>query len=235
MRTHARGVSGDVRTRLARCGRSWLSGGGVGGGAGWGKLRPAEGDSEGGRGLRLVIWLAGRWGWRRRGERAVTWFELCDLLQSMQHSAVSGMSVNSPDAQLPGVVTRGDFGLLSRGVIMVTLRASMLRRMQRGVWGECCRIAGLRAARAGAGVVPLNPQEAVFEAMLAGGAAAAEPVPACPPRSWPACSASTSRPPSTGPAAPAATGPPTSPNGWIRGQLAEVSSPVRCRVRVVPG
>jgi hypothetical protein len=34
-----------------------------------------------------------------------------------------------------------------------------------------------------------------------------------PPRYWPACSASTSRPPSTGPATPAATGPPTSPNG----------------------
>jgi hypothetical protein len=46
--------------------------------------------------------LATRWGWRRRGGRTPTWFELCDLLQPMQHSAVSGMGVNSPDAQLPG-------------------------------------------------------------------------------------------------------------------------------------
>jgi hypothetical protein len=31
----------------------------------------------------------------------VTWFELCDLLQPMQHSAVSGMGANSSDVQLP--------------------------------------------------------------------------------------------------------------------------------------
>jgi hypothetical protein len=40
----------------------------------------------------------------------------------------------------------GDFGLLSRDVRAVFLRASMLRRMQRGVLRECCGIAGLRAA-----------------------------------------------------------------------------------------
>jgi anti-sigma regulatory factor (Ser/Thr protein kinase) len=66
------------------------------------ELRPAGDDAEGGRGLGLVAGLAARWGWRRHGGRTVTWFELCDLLQPMQHSAVSGMGVNSPDAQLPG-------------------------------------------------------------------------------------------------------------------------------------
>jgi anti-sigma regulatory factor (Ser/Thr protein kinase) len=38
--------------------------------------RPAGGDAEDGRGLRLVACLALRWGWRRRGGRTVTWFEL---------------------------------------------------------------------------------------------------------------------------------------------------------------
>jgi anti-sigma regulatory factor (Ser/Thr protein kinase) len=66
------------------------------------ELRPAGADTEDGRGLGLVAGLAARWGWRRRGGQMVTWFELCDLLQPMQHSAVSGMGVNSPDAQLPG-------------------------------------------------------------------------------------------------------------------------------------
>jgi anti-sigma regulatory factor (Ser/Thr protein kinase) len=37
---------------------------------------PAERDAESGRGLRLVEGLAARWGWRRRGGRTVTWFEL---------------------------------------------------------------------------------------------------------------------------------------------------------------
>jgi anti-sigma regulatory factor (Ser/Thr protein kinase) len=64
--------------------------------------RPAGSDAEDGRGLHLVARLAVWWGWRRRGGRTVTWFELCDLLQPMQHSAVSGMCVNSPDVQLPG-------------------------------------------------------------------------------------------------------------------------------------
>jgi anti-sigma regulatory factor (Ser/Thr protein kinase) len=40
------------------------------------ELRPADRDAEGGRGLRLVAGLAARWGWRRRGGRTVTWFEL---------------------------------------------------------------------------------------------------------------------------------------------------------------
>jgi anti-sigma regulatory factor (Ser/Thr protein kinase) len=71
-------------------------------GPGTPELCPADGDAEGGRGLQLVAVLAARWGCRRRGGRMVTWFELCDLLQPMQHSAVSGMGVNSPDAQLPG-------------------------------------------------------------------------------------------------------------------------------------
>jgi anti-sigma regulatory factor (Ser/Thr protein kinase) len=72
-------------------------------GPGTPELRPAGRDAEGGRGLQLVAELAARWGWRRRrGGRLETWFELCDLLQPMQHSAVSGMGVNSPDAQLPG-------------------------------------------------------------------------------------------------------------------------------------
>ena len=40
------------------------------------QLRPAGRDAEGGRGLQLVAGLAARWGWRRRGGRTVTWFEL---------------------------------------------------------------------------------------------------------------------------------------------------------------
>ena len=48
-------------------------------GPGTPELRPASRDAEGGRGLRLVAGLAARWGWRRRGGRMVTWFELdCD-------------------------------------------------------------------------------------------------------------------------------------------------------------
>jgi anti-sigma regulatory factor (Ser/Thr protein kinase) len=38
--------------------------------------RPAGSDAEDGRGLHLVGRLAARWGWRRRGGRTVTWFEL---------------------------------------------------------------------------------------------------------------------------------------------------------------
>jgi anti-sigma regulatory factor (Ser/Thr protein kinase) len=40
------------------------------------ELRVAGRDAEGGRGLQLVAGLAARWGWRRRGGRTVTWFEL---------------------------------------------------------------------------------------------------------------------------------------------------------------
>jgi anti-sigma regulatory factor (Ser/Thr protein kinase) len=46
------------------------------GGPGTPELRPAGGDAEDGRGLGLVAVLAARWGWRRRGGRTVTWFEL---------------------------------------------------------------------------------------------------------------------------------------------------------------
>lgn len=38
--------------------------------------RPEGRDAEGGRGLQLVAALAARWGWRRRGGRIVTWFEI---------------------------------------------------------------------------------------------------------------------------------------------------------------
>jgi anti-sigma regulatory factor (Ser/Thr protein kinase) len=40
------------------------------------ELRQASRDAEGGRGLGLVAGLTARWGWRRRGGRTVTWFEL---------------------------------------------------------------------------------------------------------------------------------------------------------------
>jgi anti-sigma regulatory factor (Ser/Thr protein kinase) len=40
--------------------------------------RPSGNQAEDGRGLHLVARLAARWGWRRRGGRTVTWFELRD-------------------------------------------------------------------------------------------------------------------------------------------------------------
>jgi serine/threonine-protein kinase RsbW len=40
------------------------------------ELSCAGRDAEGGRGLQLVAGLAARWGWRQRGGRTVTWFEL---------------------------------------------------------------------------------------------------------------------------------------------------------------
>ena len=46
------------------------------GGSGVPVLGPAGRDAEGGRGLQLVAGLAARWGWRRRGGRMVTWFEI---------------------------------------------------------------------------------------------------------------------------------------------------------------
>jgi anti-sigma regulatory factor (Ser/Thr protein kinase) len=61
-------------------------------GPGMPELRPAGGDAEGGRGLQLIAGLAARWGWRRRGGRLVTWFELWALLQPMQHSAAPDKS-----------------------------------------------------------------------------------------------------------------------------------------------
>ena len=47
-------------------------------GPGTPQLRPADRDAESGRGLELVEGLAARWGWRRRGSRMVTWFEIRD-------------------------------------------------------------------------------------------------------------------------------------------------------------
>jgi anti-sigma regulatory factor (Ser/Thr protein kinase) len=46
------------------------------GGRGMPQLRPCGSEAESGRGLRLVAELAASWGWRRRGGRTVTWFEL---------------------------------------------------------------------------------------------------------------------------------------------------------------
>jgi anti-sigma regulatory factor (Ser/Thr protein kinase) len=66
------------------------------------ELRPADRDPEGGRGLQLVAALAARWGSRRRGGRMVTWFEIQALLRPMQHSAVSGKGLNSPDVVVSG-------------------------------------------------------------------------------------------------------------------------------------
>jgi two-component sensor histidine kinase len=66
------------------------------------KQRPADSDAEDGRGLQFVARLALRWGWRRRGGRTVTWFEIQALLRPMQHSAVSGKGLNSPDVDVSG-------------------------------------------------------------------------------------------------------------------------------------
>ena len=71
-------------------------------GQGTPELRSAGRDAEGGRGLQLVAGLAARWGWRRRGGRMVTWFEIQALLRPMQHSAVSGKGLNSPDVVVSG-------------------------------------------------------------------------------------------------------------------------------------
>jgi anti-sigma regulatory factor (Ser/Thr protein kinase) len=71
-------------------------------GPGTPELRPAGRDAEGGRGLQLVAGLAARWGWRRRGRRTMTWFEIQALLQPMQCSAVSGKGLSSPDAEVSG-------------------------------------------------------------------------------------------------------------------------------------
>jgi anti-sigma regulatory factor (Ser/Thr protein kinase) len=60
-------ISGDSTVRVEVTDRAGL---------GTPELRPAGRDAEGGRGLQLVAGLAARWGWRRRGGRLVTWFEL---------------------------------------------------------------------------------------------------------------------------------------------------------------
>lgn len=73
-----------------------------GSGPGGPEVTLAGRDAEGGRGLQLVADLSARWGWRRRGGQLVTWFELQALLQPMQHSAVSGKGLDSPDMGVPG-------------------------------------------------------------------------------------------------------------------------------------
>lgn len=52
--------------------------------------------------------------------------------------------------------------------MVVTLRASMLRRMQRGFGVGAAELPGCARLELAQGVAPLNPQEAVFEGMLAG-------------------------------------------------------------------
>jgi anti-sigma regulatory factor (Ser/Thr protein kinase) len=59
--------AGDGVVRVEVAGRA---------GPGTPELRPVGRDAEGGRGLQLVAGLSARWGWRRRGRRMVTWFEL---------------------------------------------------------------------------------------------------------------------------------------------------------------
>ena len=66
------------------------------------ELRPAGEDSEDGRGLGLVARLATRWGWRRRGGRLITWFEIQALLRPMQHFAVPGKGSDLPDVEASG-------------------------------------------------------------------------------------------------------------------------------------
>jgi hypothetical protein len=51
-----RAAGGVVRVEVTDCG-----------GRGVPRLRPCEGEAEGGRGLGLVAGLAARWGWRRGG------------------------------------------------------------------------------------------------------------------------------------------------------------------------
>jgi anti-sigma regulatory factor (Ser/Thr protein kinase) len=63
---------------------------------------PADDAVEGSRGLWLVDALSARWGYERDGGLATTWFELCDLLQPMQHSAVSDKPWNLPDVRASG-------------------------------------------------------------------------------------------------------------------------------------
>jgi hypothetical protein len=57
-------------------------------------------EAEDGRGLGIVARLAARWGWRQRGGQTMTWFEMQALLQPVQHSAVSGKGLNSPDVDV---------------------------------------------------------------------------------------------------------------------------------------
>ena len=58
--------------------------------------------AEGGLGLQLVETLADRWSHWRDDAGTVTWFEMQTLSQPMQHSAVSGKGLNSPDVVVSG-------------------------------------------------------------------------------------------------------------------------------------
>jgi hypothetical protein len=62
------------------------------------------GDAEGGRGLLLVEAISEKWDWYFPKEMGgkVVWAELWDLLQQMQHSAVSDKARNSADFRWPG-------------------------------------------------------------------------------------------------------------------------------------
>ena len=51
-------------------------------------------------------WETLRWGYERGGGHATTWFEIQALLRPMQHSAVSGKGLNSPDVVVSGRDTR---------------------------------------------------------------------------------------------------------------------------------
>jgi len=62
----------------------------------------ADADAEGRRGLGLVDACAARWGYWQGGGFTTTWFEIQALLRPMQHSAVSGKGLNSPDLVVSG-------------------------------------------------------------------------------------------------------------------------------------
>jgi hypothetical protein len=72
--------------------------------AGFPVLRNPEACEEHGRGLAVVQQLSRAWGWHPvPGKRAkCTWAVLQALLQPMQHSAVSGKGLDSPDVEVSG-------------------------------------------------------------------------------------------------------------------------------------
>jgi hypothetical protein len=77
------------------------------------------------------------------------------------------------------VVTRGDFGLLTAMSWSLLSVHQCCGGCNGGFGVGAAGLPGCARLELAQGGVPLNPQEAVFEGMLAGvGAAAAEPVPA---------------------------------------------------------
>jgi anti-sigma regulatory factor (Ser/Thr protein kinase) len=73
------------------------------GGPGQPRLRRAPGsDAEDSRGLLIVDALASHWGHEHDGSHGTTWFEVQALLRPMQHFAVSGKGLNSPDEVVSG-------------------------------------------------------------------------------------------------------------------------------------